>query len=198
MRILIVGQKWLAVEALRLCVDLGLEVVKVVAPAADDRLVEAAVAVGIHAAAVPGRLEAEHVLPGTDLILAAHAHCFITDGARRAARLGAVGYHPSLLPLHRGRDAIEWAIRMREPVTGGSVYWMDERADGGPVIAQDWCFIRPGDTAADLWRRDLGPMGVRLLQDALTKIARGDLAGTPQDESLATWEPSFARRPLGQ
>lgn len=198
MRVMIVGQKWLAAEALKLCLSLEHIVIKVAAPAADDRLILAAIDADVHAVTVGSRLEAYHVLDGTDLIIAAHAHCYITDEARKKARLGAIGYHPSLLPLHRGRDAIAWAIRMHEPVTGGSVYWMDERADAGPVIAQDWCFIQPGDTEASLWRRELGPMGVRLLKLSLERIARGCAASHSQDEALATWEPSFARRRLGE
>lgn len=75
---------------------------------------------------------------------------------------------------------------------------MDERADAGPVIAQDWCFIQPGHTKASLWRRELGPMGVRLLKLSLERIARGCLASHRQDEALATWESSFARRRLGE
>jgi methionyl-tRNA formyltransferase len=170
--------------------------VKAAAPSGDDRLIQAAVETDTHAAVIERRLDAHHVLDGTDLIVAAHAHCYITTEARQKARLGAIGYHPSLLPLHRGRDAIGWSIRMHEPVTGGSVYWMDDRADGGPVIAQDWCFIRPGDTSADLWRRELAPMGLRLFRDALERIARGETAGRLQDEALATWEPSLTPRRL--
>jgi methionyl-tRNA formyltransferase len=197
MRIMIVGQKWFAAEVLRLCVDLGHQMVKVAAPTADDRLVLTALEAGIHAAVIERRVDAHNVLDGTDLIVAAHAHCYVTAEARQKARHGAIGYHPSLLPLHRGRDAIEWAIRLHEPVTGGSVYWMDDRADGGPVIAQDWCFVRPGDTASDLWRRELAPMGLRLFREALGKIAAGDVTGGVQDETLATWEPSLSRRRLG-
>jgi methionyl-tRNA formyltransferase len=197
MRIMIVGQKWLAAETLKLCLALDHLVIKAAAPSADDRLIHAAIGTDTHAAVVGRHLEAHHVLDGTDLIVAAHAHCYITPEARQKARLGAIGYHPSLLPLHRGRDAIEWAIRMHEPVTGGSVYWMDDRADGGAVIAQDWCFIRPGDTAAGLWRRELAPMGLRLFGRALERIAEDGTVGSLQDEALATWEPALTRPTLG-
>lgn len=36
--------------------------------------------------------------------------------------------------------------------------------DGGPIAAQDWCFIRPEDDARSLWSRELAPMGLRLRQ----------------------------------
>ncbi len=194
MKIMLVGQKWLGAQVLASLRKSAHDVLAVAAPSAEDRLWATALQGAIPAVAVGKRLEAEHVPAGTDLIVCAHAHCFISDAARQAARLGAIGYHPSLLPLHRGRDAIEWAIRFRERVTGGSVYWMDDRADGGPVICQDWCFIRPEDTAEDLWRRDLGPMGVALIDRAVALIAQGSGKGVPQDESLHTWEPSLHSR----
>ncbi|MFZ6875370.1 formyltransferase family protein [Undibacterium sp. Di27W] len=188
---MIVGQKWLAAETLKLCLRLGHTVVKVVAPTADDRLIQTAIETDTHAVAVAGRLEGHHVLDGTDLIIAAHAHCFITSEARQKARDGAIGYHPSLLPLHRGRDAIKWAIRMHEPVTGGTVYQMDDRADAGPIIAQDWCFIRKDDTADSLWRRELGPMGLILFEIVLTNFESLSPVSSEQDEKLSTWEPAL-------
>ncbi|MFZ2648477.1 MAG: formyltransferase family protein [Burkholderiaceae bacterium] len=194
MKIMLVGQKWLGAQALNSLREAAHDVAAVAAPSPQDRLWASAVELRVPAVEVGKRLEAEHVPADTDLIVCAHAHCFISGAARKATRLGAIGYHPSLLPLHRGRDAIEWALRFGERVTGGSVYWMDDRADAGPVICQDWCFIRPEDTAETLWRRDLGPMGVKLLEQAVALIAQGSGAGREQDESLHTWEPALHMR----
>jgi methionyl-tRNA formyltransferase len=131
-----------------------------------------------------------------DLIIAAHSHEFIGRRARTRTTLGAIGYHPSLLPRHRGRDAVRWTIKMRDPIAGGSVFWLSDTVDGGDVAAQDWCFVRPDDDARELWRRDLAPMGVRLLARALADISSGVLVRVPQDATLATWEPSWQRPPL--
>ena len=199
MKIMLVGQKWLGAQVLGSLRNAGHVLTGVAAPNAEDRLWSTAAQAGLATLEVGRRLDAAHVPAGTDLIVCAHAHCFISGGAREASRLGAIGYHPSLLPLHRGRDAIEWAIRMRDRVTGGSVYWMDDRADGGPVICQEFCFVRANDSAEDLWRRDLGPMGVRLLEQAVKLISQGGGQGTPQDESLHTWEPAIhVRKSLSQ
>lgn len=196
MRIMIVGQKWLAEQLLRECIRREYDVAAVAAPTSEDRLYTAGRATGRPTLTVSGRLLPEHIPNGVDLIIAAHAHCFITSDARGMTRLGAVGFHPSLLPRHRGRDAIRWAIHMREAVTGGTVYWMDDRADGGPIAAQEWCHIRPEDTPETLWRRDMAPMGLRLLLGVLARVEAGEIPSLPQDEALATWEPSFSRKPL--
>ncbi|TLP70804.1 methionyl-tRNA formyltransferase [Pseudomonas nitroreducens] len=197
MRVVIVGQKWLALQVLRHCVESDQEVAAVICPPGDSLAAEAQRR-GLPVIEEARRVTADQV-PACDVVLAAHAHAFITAGARGQARLGALGYHPSLLPRHRGRDAIRWALHMREPVTGGSLYWMDDGADTGAVVAQRWCHVRPEDSAADLWRRELGPMGVSLFAETLAALARGEpCTGAAQDEALATWEPAFAPRPLAK
>lgn len=197
MRVMVVGQKWLGAALLRQCVAEGHQVVAAAAPPAVgedyDRLYATAQQLGVPVRAVRGRLAADDVPVGCEVLLAAHAHCFIDGAARARATHGALGYHPSLLPRHRGRDAIRWALHMREPVTGGTLYRMDDGADTGPIIAQDWCHVRPGDTPAALWRRDLAPLGLRLFSEALARLSRGEvLAGRAQDEDLASWEPAFS------
>lgn len=195
MRVMLVGQQWLGAQTLAMLQRTGHEVAFVAAPP-DDRLSHAAVAAEVHTADPGHLLPAGWVPEGTELIVAAHAHCYITAAARQRARHGAIGYHPSLLPRHRGRDAIRWAIHMREAITGGTVYWMTDKADAGPIIRQGWCHILPTDDAPTLWRRELGPMGLRLLAGAIDDVAAGRAAGIPQDEALATWEPAFVRAPL--
>lgn len=142
------------------------------------------------------QVRAESLPAGTDIIVAAHSHDFIGRKTRDRSRFGAIGYHPSLLPLHRGRDAVRWAVHNRERVTGGSVYWLTDSVDGGPIAAQEHVFIAADDTAETLWRERLAPLGVRLIMRALAHVASGVAVRVPQDEALATWEPSFDRPPL--
>ena len=191
MRVMIVGQKWLAAELLRLCLARGDDVAAVSAPRMDDRLAALATAEGIPVCQVPKRLTGEWVPAGVDVLLCANAHVFVTAEAREKARLGALGYHPSLLPRHRGRDAIRWALHMGDVVTGGTVYWLDDGADTGPIAAQDWCWVEPGDTPESLWRRVLGPMGLRLFDQVLAALDTGAVPSASQDTRMATWEPSF-------
>lgn len=191
MRVMIVGQKWLAAELLRLCLARGDDVAAVSAPRMDDRLAALATAEGIPVCQVPKRLTGEWVPAGVDVLLCANAHVFVTAEARGKARLGALGYHPSLLPRHRGRDAIRWALHMGDVVTGGTVYWLDDGADTGPIAAQDWCWVEPGDTPESLWRRVLGPLGLRLFDQVLAALDTGAVPSASQDTRMATWEPSF-------
>ena len=193
MNILIAGQKWFGAEVFRSLRELpGVTVAAVCAPEGDKLEGQA----GIYRVPVIRKLKAETMPAGIDLIVAAHSHDFIGEKTRQRARFGGIGYHPSLLPVHRGRDAVRWAVRMRERVTGGSVYRLSNRMDGGDVLAQRHVFIRPDDTAAELWRREIAPLGVELLAQVVAAFAaRGWQHGTAQDEALATWEPSIDRPP---
>ena len=200
MKVYLCGQKHFGCEVLKLLLSRDeIAVIGVSAPpqsrGGEDRLWRLA---GLHdiPRQIAGHLRASSLPADTDLIVAAHSWDFIGRRTRQASRLGAIGYHPSLLPLHRGRDAIRWAIRDRDKVTGGSVFWLNDTVDGGPVAARDWCFIRPGDTAESLWRNTLQPMGLRLVTKALDDIVAGRLVRIPQDHRIATWEPSLDPPPL--
>ena len=74
----------------------------------------------------------------------------MSDEALARSRLGSIGYHPSLLPRHRGIAAVEWTILEGDPIAGGSIYHLADGWDAGAIAAQDWCFVKKGETARDL------------------------------------------------
>lgn len=197
MRILIIGSNWFASVLLDLCISNGFDVAAVVAPNLNDKLAingfENDIAVHCFECIDAVCLELK-----PDVILAAHCHAFISSFARSNAKHGCFAYHPSLLPRHRGRDAIEWAIRFGDKITGGTIYQMDEGADTGAIAFQDWCFIRLNDTANDLWRRELAPTGLRLFERLLYMLKGGvNVPLKAQDSALATWEPRITKSKLG-
>lgn len=141
-------------------------------------------------------LRAESIPDGVDVIVAAHSHAFIGRRTRDRAAVAAIGYHPSLLPLHRGRDAIKWTIRDGDRVTGGSVYHLTERTDGGPIAAQEHVLVPRRATVESLWRENLAPLGVRLLIRVVDDLADGRCVQVEQDESVSSWEPAMDAPPL--
>ncbi|MGP1565588.1 MAG: formyltransferase family protein [Treponema sp.] len=134
------------------------------------------------------QLRASDIPDGTDAIIAAHSHHFISTKAREKVRY-AFGYHPSLLPRHRGKDAVKWTIRFGDAVAGGSIYELGEKVDGGAIVLQRSVLVKKEWTYKDLWREALFPLGVQLILETLKMIEDGKYSAIPQDESLATWEP---------
>lgn len=194
MRVVVAGQKRFGRDVLELVCARGWEVAAVFCPADDGDKLRIA-ATNRRLPIFSERMTAAMVPSGVDLILSAHCHTFISAQARAKAELGALGYHPSLLPRHRGRSAVEWAIRFQEAITGGTVFWLNDTVDGGPIAAQDHCFIQPGDTARELWARELAPMGLRLFGKVFDELDRGIRRAVPQDRALVTWEPAVDKVP---
>lgn len=118
---------------------------------------------------------------------------FVTDIVRKrvldAATHGAIQYHPSLLPRHRGRTAMNWAIISGAQQTGLTIFWVDEGIDTGPILLQRTVEIAPEDSVGTLYFKRLYPMGVEALVEAVRLVREGTAASVPQDEGLATYEP---------
>jgi methionyl-tRNA formyltransferase len=165
MRITLVGSRHFGVATFNMLREHGVEIARIVVHDGEDRLAAAARAAGIEVVvqADPKRVVPSETAPNTDLIIAAHSHARVTREAVAAAKLGGIGYHPSLLPRHRGIAAVEWTIKEGDPIAGGTVYHLAERMDAGAIAAQEWCFVRKGETARELWERALAPLGLKLL-----------------------------------
>ncbi len=195
MRITLVGSRHFGVTTLEMLRKHGVDIVRVVVADPDDRLAAAARAAGIDVVvqADPKLVAASEIAGDTDLIVTAHSHARVSKAALAAAKLGGIGYHPSLLPRHRGIAAVEWTIREKDPIAGGTVYHLADRMDAGAIAAQDWCFVKRGETARELWERALAPMGLRLLGEVIDYArTHGALPGKPQDEQFATKAPSLS------
>ena len=195
MRITLVGSRHFGVTTLDMLRRRGVEIAGVVVADADDRLAAAARAAGIAVTvqADPKLVVSSEIPDGTDLIVTAHSHARISTGALAAARLGGIGYHPSLLPRHRGIAAIEWTIREGDPIAGGTVYHLADRMDAGAIAAQEWIFVKKGETARELWERALAPLGQKLLGEVIDYAkTHNALPARPQDEQFATKAPSLS------
>jgi methionyl-tRNA formyltransferase len=195
MRITLVGSRHFGVTTLNMLRQHGVDIVRVVVADAEDRLAAAAKAAGIEIAiqADPKLVVASEIGKGTDLIVTAHSHARIGRDALAAARLGGIGYHPSLLPRHRGIAAVEWTIKEGDPIAGGTIYHLADQMDAGAIAAQEWVFVKKGETARELWERALAPLGQKLLGDVIDYAkTHKTLPAKPQDEQFATLAPKLA------
>jgi methionyl-tRNA formyltransferase len=195
MRITLVGSRHFGVTTFNMLREHGVEVARIVVHDPEDRLAAAAKAAGTEVVvqADPGFVVAAEIAPGSDLIVTAHSHARITREALAVARLGGIGYHPSLLPRHRGIAAVEWTIKEGDPIAGGTIYHLADRMDAGAIAAQEWVFVKKGETARELWERALAPLGQKLLAEVIDYArVHKSLPARPQDEQFATLAPSLS------
>jgi methionyl-tRNA formyltransferase len=196
MRITLVGSRHFGVTTFNMLRQHDVEIAQVVVADPDDRLAAAARAAGVAVKVQesPKLVAASEIADATDLIVTAHSHARISQEALAAAKLGGIGYHPSLLPRHRGIAAVEWTIKEGDPIAGGTIYHLADRMDAGAIAAQEWCFVKRGETARELWERALAPLGQKLLGEVIDYAkAHRSLPAKPQDEQFATLAPSLPK-----
>jgi hypothetical protein len=92
-----------------------------------------------------------------DLCAMAFVTAILSEDVFAASRLGAIQYHPSILPAHRGSSAMNWAIINGDSETGLTIFWPDRGIDTGPILLQKRCPIGPDDTVGSLYFDKLFP-----------------------------------------
>jgi len=86
-----------------------------------------------------------------------------------------VNIHPSLLPKHRGLHTHRRVLEGGDAEHGGSVHFVTEELDGGPVAIQGRFSVRPQDTEQTLADRVMREVEVKIYPQALAWMARGEL-----------------------
>lgn len=77
----------------------------------------------------------------------------LKDNMLGAAKRGAVGFHPALLPRNRGRHPIIWSLALGLKKTGSTFFLMDSSADSGDIISQRQVPVLYSDDAGILYKR---------------------------------------------
>lgn len=104
----------------------------------------------------------------------------------RIPRLGVIGFHPSLLPMNRGRHPIIWALALGLERTGSTFFLMNEKPDAGPIISQRRIPIGPDDCARDLYER-IAKVGCEQLTEIVANKFQGNATlAIPQDDLRAS------------
>lgn len=102
---------------------------------------------------------------------------------------GVFGMHPTLLPRHRGRAPIPWAILAGLARTGVTLFEItDPSADAGPTVGQAVVEISPDDTATSLFGR-LAEAHLDLLRACVPLLLARAAPRVPQDEARASFWP---------
>ncbi len=197
MRIVLVGQAPFGAKVLEGLLERGEEVVAVYTPpdrgSRLDPLKEAALAKKIEiyqpATYKDDQVFAEYQKLKPDLTILAFVTDIIPEKFFTEPSHGTICYHPSLLPLHRGASAINWAIIMGRAKTGLTIFWPDGGIDTGPILLQKEVEIGPDDTTGSIYFNSLFPMGVDAILESVDLIKEGKAPKIQQPEEGATYEP---------
>lgn len=106
-------------------------------------------------------------------------------------KYGCINIHGSLLPKYRGAAPIQRSVLAGDPLSGVTIMNMAEECDAGDILAQKAIPIE-GKTSEQVFA-ELSVLGADLLTECLPKIISGQLAGTPQDASQATYAAMISK-----
>ena len=106
------------------------------------------------------------------------------------ARLGAVNWHPALLPRHRGPIPFAWALREGDKEFGITWHRMDAELDTGPILAQGTVPIDDEDVTIEHIGPKVNEASFALLPRVFERLAAGD-PGDPQPAEGASWAGHF-------
>jgi methionyl-tRNA formyltransferase len=96
------------------------------------------------------------------------------------------GMHPTLLPRHRGRAPIPWAILSGLARTGVTLFEItDPTADSGPIVGQVEVLIATDETATTLYE-SLNDAHLDLIRSCVPQIVAGTAPRIPQDVRRAS------------
>ena len=197
MRIVLIGQAAFGQKVLEALLNRGEQVAAVYVPpdkpgSRIDPLKESAQQHGIpvfqpQRLRDPGVYE-KFVELAPDLAVMAFVTDIVPESILNIPRLGTIQYHPSLLPRHRGRSSINWAIINGDTKTGITILWPDAGIDTGPILLQKEVEISLTDTVGSLYYDKLFPLGVEAIIESIELIHKGQAPRILQDESQSTYE----------
>ena len=119
----------------------------------------------------------------------------LSNDCLKAAKLGGINLHGSILPRHRGAAPVQWSLLSGDTEAGVTVIHMTPRLDAGPALQVARTLIEPDETAVELEPR-LAKLGVQATVDAVSMLAEWDgesEIGEIQDKTLVTRAPRFSK-----
>ena len=100
--------------------------------------------------------------------------------------LGCLGVHPALLPKHRGRHPLIWALVEGMEESGLTFFFLDEGADSGDIIWQKPFPIDIEDDAGVLYAK-IEALATEAIHEFVPQLADGTAKRVSQDHSKATY-----------
>jgi len=127
-----------------------------------------------------------------DLIFIVGWSQLVLDEFIGLARHGVFGMHPTLLPKHRGRAAIPWAILSGLAKTGVTLFEIvDGTPDSGPIVGQVEVPVGRDETATSLYDR-ITEAHVEVVRRFVPRLLDGSAPRVPQDPRQASVWPKRA------
>jgi methionyl-tRNA formyltransferase len=199
MKILFIGSTKRGFLTLQELIRLGADIVGVVSLAQDPHEVEryeGAIRDVCHSKQIPlvetNRVRADGELPrivkewGADIGFVVGCRVLLPSSVYRAPARGCLAVHDSLLPEYRGFAPLNWSILNGADQTGVTLFYLDERMDGGDIVSQRAVSIGPDESAAEVYER-ICDATVELIRNVYPALLDQTAPRTPQDYTIGSF-----------
>ena len=140
----------------------------------------------------PDELERRVRAASPDYIFSFYYRRMLAPVLLALAPRGAYNMHGSLLPRHRGRAPVNWAILLGDTETGATLHEMVAKPDAGRIVDQQAVPIGPDDLALDVFRK-VTDAAEAVLRRSLPRLVAGTAELRAQE--LARGSYHGGRRP---
>ena len=96
------------------------------------------------------------------------------------APMGVVGYHPTKLPMNRGRHPLIWALALGLEESASTFFFMDEGADTGDILSQVDFEISYQDNARSIYDK-VNDIALCQIEDFIPRLKQGKYSKVKQD-----------------
>jgi len=131
-----------------------------------------------------------------DLVILAWWPNIIKSKAIKAAKIGWVNLHPSLLPYGKGKHAYYWSI-VDGTLFGVSIHFIDQGIDTGPVLFQRQVSVAITDTGESLYQKGVKEV-IKLFKQNYSKIVNLQFKPKQQDSRHGSYHHSCEIEPHSQ
>ncbi|MEU0241461.1 formyltransferase family protein [Nocardiopsis sp. NPDC006198] len=128
---------------------------------------------------------------GVDLMVVAGWSQLVQEDVLDPLALGAVGLHPSPLPVGRGYAPIPWTILRAMRSSAVTLFHLEREPGTGDIVDQSWFDVPADATATGLYER-VGHLQSELLVRHLDDLLEGSAPRRPQSGHASVWP---TRRP---
>jgi len=123
-----------------------------------------------------------------DLMMVIGWSQLVSDEVLGIPPLGCIGLHTTLLPKHRGRAPVPWAIIKGLGKSGNTLFYFTPGVDNGDIIGQAPFYITLTDNAQTVYEKAT-KAGVDLVLEYLPLIKKGTAPRIKQNEEIADHWP---------
>ena len=116
----------------------------------------------------------------------------INKSLLKSNSMGIIGFHPTALPMNRGRHPIIWTLVLGLKKTATTFFFMNENADEGDIISQRTINVTKNENAQSLYGKIISNASIQI-KEIINKLRDNTLVRIKQSHKKENfWRKRYA------